>query len=60
MDRISTAHLLRDCALWFIAFLWFCQFIADHMRARKINRKLTAPSKDCERVGQFEINMGKR
>ena len=59
-EHISNAHLLRDIALWFIAFLWFCQFVADHKAARKRNRRLGDPSKDCERTGQFEVSMGKR
>lgn len=53
-------HRLLDACLWFIAALWFIQFITDftreHRRWRRI-RQLGPPSKDCDRVGDYEVHM---
>lgn len=57
---MSTAHLLMDIGLWSITALWFVQFVTDfsreHSRLRRI-RRLGPPSKDCQRVGDYEVHM---
>jgi hypothetical protein len=52
------AHFLVDCCLWIYAGISFVSFAVDQTRksAPKRNR-LVAPSRLCERTGQFEVNL---
>lgn len=52
-----TMHQLMDGCLWIIAVLWLCQFLARHPGPVKRNRKLPAPSINCERTGDWRVNL---
>lgn len=61
---MTFSHALMDGCLWFIAFLWFCGFVRsvgnfrrEHRRLRRI-RQLGPPSRDCNRMGDYEVQMG--
>lgn len=52
-------HILLDAFLWFIAALWFVEHVVSASRrsAPKRNRKLPAPSINCERTGTWRVNL---
>jgi len=53
------AHKLMDFGLWLLAILWLCSFLADHLRAKptKRNRRMPPPSIECERTGDWRVNL---
>lgn len=54
---MTTAHILMDVCLWFVAILWFIGFLARSPKPVRRNRKLPAPSISCERTGDWRINL---
>lgn len=54
---MSTAHILMDAGLWFVAVLWFIGFLARGPKPVRRNRKLPAPSVSCERTAEWRANL---
>jgi len=55
---MSFHHALMDFLLWCLAILWLCQFLAEQLqKTPRRKRRLGPPSPQCERTGQFEVQM---
>lgn len=53
---MSWTHALMDFALWCVATLWLCQFLARHPRTSLRNRRLPQPSAHCERQPSWDVH----